>query len=311
MKKGWKIGLIIGAAILVVTAISVSISLISKNVNRVTETYELDKTFNKIKVDVTISDVEFIKVNEGYGKVVCQESKEYKHSVKVEEDTLKVEFANKYAIHFGFASPHYSVQVYIPALNEYDLDVNHTTGNFNSGLGFTFTNAKVRGSTGNTKIESNVKNILDIGTSTGDVTLANMNPTSINIESSTGKSYLKDINCSGNITMKSTTGRKEFNNVKAQNLTLNSSTGSTKLSNVILSSKLEIEATTGDVRITHSDAAEVSINLTTGDVDAEFLTAKVVTPKTVWGNVNVTNSTTGGPCLIETTTGDIKVRFAN
>lgn len=310
MKKGWKIGLIIGGAILALTAISVTISLVAKNVNQVTETYELDKSFNKIKVDVDTSDVEFIKVNEGYGKVICKESKEHKHTVKIEDDTLKIEFDHKYVIHFGFASPDYKVQVYIPTTNEYDLDAVHTTGDFRIASDFTFTNIKVKGATGDNIISSNVKNSLNISCSTGKISISNMNPTSIYIESSTGDAYLKDINCIGNINMKSTTGKKQFDNVKAQNLTLDSSTGASRLDKVTLVSKLSISASTGDVRISQSDAAEIDIKLTTGDVRAEFLTSKIVYAKSITGRVDVPKSTTGGLCSIETSTGDIKVTFA-
>ena len=311
MKKGLIIGLAVGGAILLAAAVGAGVTYLVRKANTVTQTYDLDKTFNSIKVDVETSDIEFVKSNEGIGKVICTEAKDYKHIVVVENETLKVSFDHKYRLNFGFMSPDFKVQIYVPSSTEYSLEIVHTTGNLDIGEDFTFSDVKVTGSTGNNKIQSNVKNTVNVKCSTGRIYLANMNPTSIFIESSTGESSLKDINCSGDITMQSTTGRKVFDNVKAKNLQVKSSTGSTRLSDVIIASKLDIDSTTGDVDIKKSDATEINIKLTTGDVNAEFLTSKIVYAKSNTGDVDVPKSTTGGLCSIETRTGSIKVVFKN
>ena len=311
MKKGLKIALIVASSLLAVIAVDLAISFIYRSANSETNTHELDKVFNKIKIDVSTSDIEFIKVNEGYGKVICFETKDYKHTVKVENDTLKIDFDYKYRFSFMMFQPSYKVQIYIPSTTEYDLNAVRSTGNIKSGTDFTFSNLFLESSTGDANIESNVKNSVKAISSTGKVYLSKMNPSSINIETSTGVARLKDIQCSGNIDMKSSTGDKHLDNVQAVNLSLESSTGDVKMDNVFLSSKLSINSSTAEIRIASSDATDIDIKTTTGDVTAEFVTSKIVYAKSLTGSVNVPKSTTGNLCSIETTTGDIKVTFKN
>ena len=311
MKKGLKIALIASGSLLGLIALDLGVSLIYNKVNETTTTHELKSSFNKIKADVSTSDIEFIKVDKGYGKVVCKENKKQKHTVKVEGDTLKINFDYKYRFNFLMFQPNFKVQVYIPSTTEYDLNAIRSTGDINIGKDFTFTNIKLGGSTGDAEISANVKNNVNIESSTGRISISKMKPASINIETSTGSTHLTDINCSGNINLKSTTGDKYLTDVKAKNLSIRASTGDTRIDNVILSEKLSVNVSTGKVRIAESDAAEIDIKTSTGDVNAEFLTSKVVYAKTSTGDVDVPKSTSGGLCSIETSTGDIKVTFKN
>lgn len=309
MKKGLKIALIGVGSFLGLFAIDLTVSLIYVKTNETTTTHELKKSFSNIKFDVSTSDIEFIKVDKGYGKVVCKESKKLKHTVKVEENTLKINFDHKYRFNFLMFQPNYRVQVYIPATNEYDLHAISSTGDISVGNSFTFSNIKLEGSTGDVDFSGKVKNKVDIKASTGRVFISKMKPTSIIIETSTGSTHLKDINCSGNINLESSTGDNYLTDVKAKNLFIKASTGDTRVDNVILSGKLTVHVSTGKVRIVESDAAEIYIKTSTGDVDADFLTSKIVYAKTNTGDVDVPKSTSGGLCTIETSTGDIKVTF--
>lgn len=309
MKKALKIALIGVGSLVGLVALDLGVSLIYNKANETTATHELKSSFNKISVNVSTSDIEFIKSNEGFGKVVCKESKKLKHTVKVENNTLKINFDYKYRFNFLMIQPNFKVQVYIPATTEYDLNAIRSTGDINVPKGFTFSDVKLGASTGDVEFYANVKNKVNIESSTGRVSIANMKPSSINIETSTGSTHLKNINCSGNISLKSTTGDKYLVDVKAKNLSINASTGDTRIDNVILSGKLSINVSTGKVRIVESDANEIDIKTSTGDVEADFLTSKIVYAKTSSGDVDVPKSKTGGLCSIETSTGDIKVTF--
>ena len=289
MKKGLKIALIGVGSLLGLIALDLGVSLIYNKANETTTTHELKSSFTKINVNVSTSDIEFIKVDKGYGKVVCKESKKLKHTVKVESNTLKIDFDYKYRFNFLMIQPNFKVQVYIPTTIEYDLNAIRSTGDIDINKDFTFTNIKLGGSTGDTKVAANVKNKVNIETSTGSVSLSNMKPVSIKIETSTGSTHLNNINCSGNINLKSSTGNHNLDSVKAN--------------------KLTIRASTGNVKIAKSDASEIDIKTSTGDVTAEFLTSKIVYAKTSTGDVDVPKSKTGGLCSIETSTGDIKVTF--
>lgn len=307
MKKGLKITLIAVGSFLGLVALDLGVSLIYNKANEATNTHELESSFNKIKIDVSTSDIEIIKANDGKGKVVCKETKKIKHDVKVEDETLKINFNYKYRFSLFMFTPSFKVQVYVPSNVEYELNSTSSTGELEVGSDLVFTKVNSQITTGNLSIASNVKNEVKIKLTTGDVSLSKMSPNSINIETSTGKIELKDIGCSGDIELKSSTGSKYLENLTSKNLTNTSSTGDLKLKKVVLSEKLNSTTTTGKIKLSESDAKEVDIKTTTGDVDAEFLSDKIVYAKTSTGDVDVPKSTTGGLCSIETTTGDIKV----
>ena len=120
---------------------------------------------------------------------------------------------------------------------------------------------------------------------------------------------LDNINCSGNITLDSTTGETELNNVNCKNLKSTSTTGEITLESVIATEKIHIERSTGDVEFDRMDAGEIFIETSTGDVEGSLLSDKIFIVDTSTGKKRVPETTSGGKCKITTSTGDIFINI--
>ncbi len=165
-----------------------------------------------------------------------------------------------------------------------------------------------------------------VKTSTGDVSIADADVSSLSIETSSGKSDIRRVNASGAITLITDTGKVNVSELTAAessfkvdtgdiaisgarlaSLTVRADTGDTDLSDVIASGKFDIKADTGHVRFEGCDAAEVFIETDTGKVQGSFLSAKVIFAESNTGKIDVPKLTEGGRCEIKTDTGKIEI----
>ena len=73
---------------------------------------------------------------------------------------------------------------------------------------------------------------------------------------------------------------------------------------------MTLTRTTGDVTFDRSDASELYVDTSTGDVTGTFLTSKIFITNTTTGKIDVPETTEGGVCKINTTTGKIIIDIA-
>lgn len=236
----------------------------------VTRTYELNEDFDNISLHIRTADANFVLSDDGKCKVVCKEPENYSHKVYVENGCLNIEADDSRKWHqklFDFGTS--DVTVYLPEASFKSLIIENTTGDVDISSGFSFE--------------------------------------SVNIAATTGDIDISGIDCSGDLDAEVTTGDIEISRVSCGNFRCESTTGDIEMSGVVAEGRFSIKATTGDVKLYGCDADEVYIKSTTGDVTAEFLTEKIVYADTTTGDVDVPRGNEGGPCEIETTTGDVKV----
>ena len=131
---------------------------------------------------------------------------------------------------------------------------------------------------------------------------------------------------SGDYTLEVSIGDAEINNVNCNSFTSTGNSGEISLKNFTATATLSIERSTGDVELEcctagylsvntstgdvefdRSDAGEIYVKTSTGDVEGSLLTSKIFITKTSTGKVEVPASTTGGKCVITTSTGDIEI----
>lgn len=105
------------------------------------------------------------------------------------------------------------------------------------------------------------------------------------------------------------TGCVDLSNVSCKTLVSKGSTGDVCLNNVIADESITIKTNTGDVEFVKCDANEITVKVSTGDVTGSFLSDKVFKTSTSTGNVNVSDTKTGGVCEITTSTGDIDIEI--
>ena len=109
------------------------------------------------------------------------------------------------------------------------------------------------------------------------------------------------------ICVKVSTGKLELADITCKNFTTTGSTGKVSLKNLIATEKMELRRSTGDVALDGCDGAEIIVKTGTGDITGTLLSQKTFTAQTDTGRISVPQSTTGGPCTLTTSTGNIEI----
>lgn len=255
-----------------------------------TNTYEVSGSFNKISIDVDITDIVFAQSDDERCKVVCFEAEKMKHSVRCINGTLTIGMTDdrKWYEYIGisFASP--KMTIYLPQSEYTSLLIDTATGDIDIPESFTFNELEIETNTGTVDCMANVSDIIKIESDTGNIGISSVSSEcNINIKTDTGSIKLTDIACT--------------------NFTAESDTGNIALTNVVAADRINVESDTGNVKLKDSDAAKLSIETDTGNVTGTLLSEKIFIAKSSTGKVNVPETETGGKCEIKTDTGNIKI----
>ena len=317
MKKSILIPIIIGATCLTVGGTLFTIGLVhntktsNSNSSLITNEYNINE-FSNIDININTANLEFKLSSNNERKVVCKEIKDIKHTVEVKDNTLYISNKGKtswYQNLFEFTNTKMEVIVYVPSTS-FDLaKINLTTGNIYIPNNYSFNNLSVEQTTGNIKVESKVKE-------------------NINVKSTTGNLYFETE--TKNINLKCTSGNINLKNTSCENLNINVTSGKTSLDEVKVSSKVNISSTTGDIKIDNSQVNDlitkattgdvyfnelsqtslIDIETTTGDVNLSLVSSRTFDVKTTTGDINTPNSVNGAPtCKVRTTTGDVNIKI--
>jgi DUF4097 and DUF4098 domain-containing protein YvlB len=170
------------------------------------------------------------------------------------------------------------------------LTIDGSTSDITIYKGITFDEVDITLSTGDIVFNSNVTNNLNTYVSTGDVTI-------------------KNSNIGGNLKIRTSTGDVIMSNVNCDSLKMNLSTGDVELANVIVTNDAYIDGSTTDVKLDGFDATNIYITLGTGSVKGTILSSKIFAVKSSTGSTNVPDSTSGGICKIDVSTGSINITY--
>ena len=287
--------------------------------------FTVNEDFQTIEIDVKVSDVEFRHAEDGVCKVVALESEKIYHTVAVENGTLKINSVTEPQKWFDFSwlsgkTP--SVTVWLPGNIYENLNVSATTGDIRIPAGFTFGKSDVEASTGDVEISGGVRTSLRVRTTTGDIEIRDFDAWDMDLEVSTGKITVKSVNCGyysvasmpstvqyGQVSIRVGTGALVAEDLSCGTLQSTGGTGRIQMKNVVTRNGIFLKRGTGDIRFESCDAENgmITMETSTGDVRGSFKTGKIFTAKSSTGHIRVPDSTTGIPCKITTSTGDIEI----
>ena len=278
MKKITKFWLIVATLFIFLGSILFTVAMSINNwnfsnlgtVEYETNSYTFNEDFENIEINTITTEIIFKTSNTNETKVECLEMAKLKNSVSINNNTLSInheDLRNQFDF-IGINTKTPSITIYLPSNKTYSLELDNTTGNI--------------------KLDDNLLF------------------SSINIESTTGNVYIKNISCDS-LNIYSTTGDVSINSITCKDLTLNGSSSDININNTILNGKLNINITTGDVELKSFDAREIHIKSTTGDIEASLLSEKEFIVKTATGDIEIPRTNSGGICEIATTTGDIEI----
>lgn len=300
-----------------------------------TESYEevthtIEGDFKHIVIATDVHDIELYPAEDGVSKVVGDENGEIKIRVDCDGEylTVKTEDTRKWYdfIGIGFGTP--SVRIYLTETELVSLTAASDTGHINIPESFSFTGASMATSTGAIVFRAKIDQELALASNTGSISVSKQKLSKLDVETSTGNITLENIEASGSVRAEATTGKVKLNDIKCNSVDVEATTGNISLQNVIaeaeisisadtgkisllscLSDSLNIDTDTGDVKLDACDANNIDIETDTGDVMGSLLTPKIFDTDTNTGYVRVEQSSSGGLCKIRTDTGDINIQI--
>lgn len=302
---------IIGALIFTAALFAVDFDFARlSNIKHETTTYTPVGDFESIIIEGVTDDVTFKPSADGIS-VVCHENEKIKHSVTVEDSTLRITVNDerKWYDHISFfGSGEESITVYLPEGEYSSLSVDITTGDVNVPGGFTFDTVKIDCTTGEVEYSADATTSLEIKATTGSIEVSDVKTGKMSLKVTTGDIEVNDVNVDGEIKIKHTTGEAELDSITCGSLVSEGATGDIVLERVIVENLLSVKTSTGDIIFEECDAGEISAKTTTGSVSGTLLSEKIFITDTSTGNVDVPKTATGGKCDITTTTGDIRIK---
>ena len=279
-----------------------------------TKTYTADGNFTAINIDTRVSDLRFVKSEDGSVKAVCVEPGYIKRTVAVEDGCLRISFENRWKlldkIDINYGSP--KMTVCIPEGKYDSLAVLASTGDVSIPDGFSFGDIKIGTDTGDVNLESSpspesslTHGTVHIVTDTGDIAISGITAQSIKLRSDTGDVIINSVSLTENFTRTTNTGDTAIDTLACKTFDSQGDSGAITLNGVLVSEDMNITRDTGDVVLNESDAGGISITTDTGDVTGILLSEKIFVTETDTGNITVPQSSSGGICRITTDTGDI------
>ncbi len=297
MKKTAKTWLITAAALLVIGTVVFASAMFAlgwdfkklSTVNGETKTFEIDEKFTSVEISAITEDVEFAFSNDGKCKVVCFEENNLKHTAEVKDGKLKVTVKDerKWLDFVGINFNSNKITVFLPKSEYQSFKIDSKTGEIFL--------------CGDFKVDN-----VSVSVKTGEVNIAHLTSSSIEVTTTTGEIEISDLVCSGYVKTDSTTGDVELENVICKGILSSGTTGEVSLEDVIAREYISIERSTGEIEVDKCDAPELYLKTTTGDVCGSLLSEKIFITQTTTGRVSVPKSASGGKCEIKTTTGDIE-----
>ena len=274
--------------------------------------YDIDGEFTSVEIDTELADVTLLKSEDGACRLVCDESEKLKYKTEISDGVLRIT-QNDGRVFFerwGTWGEKLTATLYLPG-DDYDsLKIDAGTGDVSVPGNFFFGSAEITVSTGDLDFAASVSGGVTLKSSTGEINVGSVKAGSVKISLSTGRLSVGAVECDGDITVDGSTGSKSFEGTRCAGFSVTGSTGRIELKDVVASSSIEIRNSTGSVRLEKSDSPDINVKTTTGSVSGTLLTPKTFNTRTSTGSVRVPESSSGGKCSVETTTGSIRIEIA-
>lgn len=303
------VALVTGGTLL---AVGISSGSSSNEYKEVKNTYTIDDSFDSFDIDTIVSNVTFVKSTEG-NIVVCEEMEKLYSRVEVKGNSLKITQIDERPwfdrIYFWTFHP-CKVTVYVTETNFNTILAKTNAGNINVPKDFSFTTMNIKTETGKIVSSANVSGAVNLSSDTGSITYSDAKCGSLTAECDTGAVRIKNMEIQSDIKADVDTGVLEITDTKCVNIDTKNSTGETKFIRTIASGTIKARASTGDIVFDKADADSLDIKTSTGSVEGTLLTPKTFIVDTDTGSKKYPKDTTGGRCVIETSTGSVNISIA-
>lgn len=299
MKTAKKITIIIAAALVAIGLIISLCTLIPLNFNfaslntfhSAVNTYTVNESFRSIRIEDVECDIRLMVSDDDKCHVNCVEEEKISHTVKVTDDTLKIERKDNrrwYEQIQFFYWEDMRIDIYLPKTEYTDLYIMSTSGDIKISENISFEKAVFNNISGDINISKISADYIDIQTTSGDITL-------------------NSVNADSELKLRSVSGDLDIADVDCRNISAETTSGNQVLADVIAEKNMKINSVSGDIYFKQSDSDDIFVNTTSGNVSGTILSDKIFNVDTTSGDIDVPKSAVGGKCEITTTSGDINI----
>ncbi|MBO6054767.1 MAG: DUF4097 family beta strand repeat protein [Oscillospiraceae bacterium] len=273
-----------------------------------TNSYSFKESISEIDIDTSAYDVVLCPSESGICEVVCRETEQERHSVKVQGSTLRIQRREKNRIRpLSFNNIRLEITVYLPQRDYQALTVKTSSGSIDIAEGFKFESAAVSSSSGSIRFCADVAESLTATASSGKVYLNNLSAGELALTTSSGGIVMEEVS-SDKAALTCSSGDIRISGFRAaDSLAVGTSSGDIQMTDVQAKRSLAVSCTSGDITLEDCDAREIRIETTSGDVLCSFLSGKSFRTETSSGSVTVPEDSAPYPCEIRTTSGNIMV----
>lgn len=257
-----------------------------------TITYNLVEPFTNLFIDVNAESISIMPTADETGYVTYEETDKITYSVQIKNGALHIAVQDNRSW-FDYVGIHFTarkVELYLPQATYEILNVTTSSGDITCEEGLSFTNAKLRSTSGKIDFRSTASDKVTANSTSGSITIANFHNAQIKAESTSGKLVCKN-------------GNAEF-------VTLRSTSGSVKMENVLTSNSINVETTSGSISLDRCDGESLILKSTSGSIRGTLLSEKNFQATSNSGSIHIpTPNASAGICKISTTSGSIHMEI--
>ena len=316
MKPYILVPIIVGSALLLTGGVVLAIGISNQqNLKTVSNTYEITDAFSDIKVDVSSAKVNFYVSEDSSVKVIYEGLKKDAPDASVKDNIFTItQNQNKkwyeYIFSFDwFVSRKFSI--YLPSGEYENLNIKLSSGDLTMPKDFTFRSVNVKVSSGSITSSASSKNELNYESSSGKINISDVTAKTMNIKTSSGSVTLSNANISDDINIGVSSGKVVLSDVSGANLDVKTSSGSITLKNTVITNNIKAKVSSGSVYFEDSDAETLDIEVSSGSVSGTLLSSHIFSAHSSSGRVNVPETTEGGLCRINVSSGSINITIKN
>lgn len=257
-----------------------------------TKTFESDSRCSSIYIQTISDDIKIEKSQDGKTKVVYSNSKDEKITYNISaSDGLQIKQEDNRQWYdrisfFSFETSH-PLTVYLPQESYDSIDMLSISGNINSSLSL---NAK-------TKFNS--------ASTSGDITLKNINCSDFSAVSTSGTVNLDNIGSEKNINANSVSGDISLKKCQTSSVIGNSVSGNVSVNDIKADAKTKLNTTSGNITIYNTDSPVINAQTVSGNISGKIGFPGTYHTDTLSGTVSVPASKGGRDYSFETISGNI------
>ncbi len=239
-------------------------------------TKEYEPILTAVNLTLDISEIE---VKKGDGDKITlhyYDTEEGFYDVKEENGVLSVSRTSlgelKENIRFGLGmKKYYKVTLSVPSEYAGELTLQTTSGDISvKGISSEKVKVNVKSESGDVKVADILLSALNIDGKTSDTHLKKINVADVSVVTVSGKSVISDSECA-KYTVKGEAAEVDLKNVSIGQASVTLTTGDTELVNVKIGSTIHVSSTVGDISADGLDAGICTVTTKNGDIYLENL----------------------------------------